>query len=83
MPKVEVYTMDYCPYCERAKALLKQKGVPFQEIRVAEDDDATWDALLERSGLRTMPQIYADGKVIGGYADLAALNEKDGLASLK
>jgi glutaredoxin 3 len=84
MPKkITVYTMDYCPYCERAKALLKQRQIPFEEIRVAEEDDAAWDALYQRSGMKTMPQIFADEKIIGGFSDLAALDSKDQLTSLK
>ena len=42
MSKVTVYTMDHCPYCERAKALLKQRGVEYAEIRVSMDDDSQW-----------------------------------------
>ena len=83
MAKVTVYTMDYCPYCERAKKLLGSRGIPFTEVRVAEEDDAKWDELFQKSGLRTMPQIFADERVIGGYSDLAALDSKDKLESLK
>jgi glutaredoxin 3 len=81
--KVEVYTMQYCPYCARAKQLLTQKGIAFKESLVPEDDDAQWDELFKKSGMRTMPQIYCDGKLIGGYNELAALDQKDGLQSLK
>ena len=81
--KVTVYTMSYCPYCERAKALLKSKGIAFEEIKVPEDDDAQWEALEKKSGLKTMPQIFNGAALIGGYNDLAALDQKDGLASLK
>jgi glutaredoxin 3 len=81
--KVQVYTMDYCPYCERAKRLLSQRGVAFEEIRVAEDDDATWDALFARSEMRTMPQIFAGERLIGGFTQLAAEDARDQLASLK
>jgi glutaredoxin 3 len=81
--KVVVYTMDYCPYCERAKALLGQRGVPFTEIRVEEDDDAEWERLEKLTGLKTMPQIVYGKKVIGGYTDLAALDRQDQLVSLK
>lgn len=80
--KVTVYTMNYCPYCERAKALLKQKGIPFEEIKVADDDDAAWDALEKRSGMKTMPQIWAGEELIGGYRELAAREAQDGLKSL-
>ena len=85
MPKsqVQVYTMDYCPYCERAKRLLTQRGVAFEEIRVAEEDDATWDSLFQRSGMRTMPQIFAGERLIGGFTELAAEDARDQLVSLK
>ncbi len=81
--KVKVYTMNYCPYCERAKALLTQRGVAYEEVRVAEDDDASWDALYKKSGMRTMPQIFAGERLIGGFTELAAEDSRDRLASLK
>lgn len=80
---VKVYTMENCPYCLRAKQLLTQKGISFEEIKVPEEDDAQWDALFQRSGMKTMPQIFNGEKLIGGYTDLAALDQKDGLESLK
>jgi glutaredoxin 3 len=80
---VVVYTMDYCPYCERAKRLLGTRGVAFQEIHVEMDDDSTWDQLFKKSGLRTMPQIYHNDQVVGGYTELAELDSKDQLQSLK
>ena len=80
---VTVYTMQSCPYCERAKALLKQRGIPFSEKLVPMDDDSQWDALYKLSGLRTMPQIFKGDSVIGGYSDLAELDGKDQLVSLK
>ncbi len=83
MENVTVYTMKFCPYCERAKALLKQKSIAFKEVMVADDDDAMWDELYKKSGMKTMPQIFHKEKVIGGYTDLAELDKKDGLASLK
>lgn len=69
--KVTVYTMKYCPYCESAKRLLKEKNIPFEEKMVAEDDDATWDRLEKETGYKTMPQIFIDGKFIGGFAQLS------------
>jgi glutaredoxin 3 len=81
--KIVVYTSAYCPYCERAKSLLRQKGLPFEEVRVADDDDAAWDELEKRSGMKTMPQIWAGDELIGGYTELAARDTQDGLASLK
>ena len=81
--QIVVYTMTFCPYCERAKALLKQRGIPFLEKLVPMDDDAQWDALYQRSGMRTMPQIFAGDRLIGGYTELAELDRQDGLKSLQ
>ena len=77
MAKVTVYTMDHCPFCERAKSLLKQRGVAYEEIRVSMDDDAQWIALEKKTGMKTMPQILDGEKLIGGFNDLSALDGKD------
>jgi glutaredoxin 3 len=69
--KVVVYTTRYCPYCHSAKSFLRSKKVPFEEIDVSEDD-AMRDKLVKMSGQETVPQIFADGKSIGGYEDLVA-----------
>ncbi len=82
MAKVKMYTMDYCPFCVRAKALLKQRGVEFEEIKLADDDDAAWDALSKKSGMKTVPQIFNGDQLIGGYTDLAALDQKTQLKDL-
>lgn len=81
--KVQIYTMEYCPYCIKAKQLLKQRGIPFQETLVPDDDDDQWQALYEKSKMRTMPQIFFGDQLIGGYTELAALDQKDQLQSLK
>jgi glutaredoxin 3 len=81
--KVKVYTMESCPYCVRAKQLLTQRKIPFQEVLVPMDDDQQWDDLYKLSGMRTMPQIFAGDRLIGGYSDLAELDQKDSLQSLK
>ena len=81
--QVIVYTMNYCPYCERAKALLKRRGVAFEEHRVDENDDQMWDALYQKSKMKTMPQIFYGEELIGGYTELAARDAQDELASLK
>ncbi len=83
MKKVTVYTTTYCPYCVRAKALLQSRGIPYEEVQLSEDDDQAWDELYSRSKMQTVPQIFADGKILGGYTELAALDQKDQLASLK
>ena len=75
MPKVQVYTKQQCPYCVRAKALLSRKGVAFEEIDV-EHDDAKRAWLVEASGQRTVPQIFVDGRSLGGFTDLDALDRQ-------
>lgn len=81
--KITVYTTTYCPYCVRAKALLTQRGIAYEEIHLSEEDDKAWDDLYQRSKMQTVPQIFADGKILGGFTELAALDQKDQLVSLK
>jgi len=69
---VKIYTAPYCPYCVRAKRLLERKGVSYEEIDVAGDDEARI-ALAERTGLRTVPQIFIGEEHVGGSDDLHAL----------
>lgn len=75
MALVEVFTTNYCSYCLRAKALLADKGVAFQEIDVTHDP-ARRRWLAERTGRRTVPQIFIDGQNVGGYDDIAALDRQ-------
>jgi len=80
--KVEVYTTSYCPYCVRAKSLLSRKGVAFEEIDVT-DDEALRTKMIEMSGgRRTVPEIFINGKIIGGYDDLKALEDAGKLDGL-
>lgn len=82
MAKIEVFTKFLCPYCSRAKALLDRKGVAYQEIDLTMDR-AGFDAMVERAGgARTVPQIFIDGKHIGGSDDMAALDARGGLDPL-
>ncbi len=82
MAKIEVYTKFLCPYCSRAKALLERKGVKVEEIDVTMDR-AGFDAMVERAGgRRTVPQIFIDGRHIGGSDELAALDAGGGLDPL-
>lgn len=82
MAKIEVFTKFFCPYCSRAKALLERKGVEYQEIDLTMDR-AGFDAMVERAGgARTVPQIFIDGKHVGGSDDLAALDARGGLDPL-
>lgn len=72
--KVEIYTTSYCPFCTRAKGLLKAKGVAFNEIDVT-DDEALREKMVELSGgRRTVPEIFINGRIIGGYDELRALD---------
>lgn len=76
MPQIEIYTTSVCPYCVRAKFLLKQKGVTFEEIDVSNDADLR-QAMTEKAGGRTsVPQIFINGQHIGGCDDLYALDKK-------
>lgn len=80
--RVEVYTTPYCPYCVQAKSLLKRKGVAFEEIDVS-DDYALREKMIELSGgRRTVPEIFINGKIIGGYDELRALEVEGGLDPL-
>ncbi|HBK06108.1 MAG TPA: glutaredoxin 3 [Acetobacteraceae bacterium] len=74
MPKIEIYTQAWCPYCERAVHILSTKGVEFNEIDAPQGSKARAEA-RERSGGRTSaPQIFIDGQHIGGCDDLMALD---------
>ena len=81
MAKVQIYTKQQCPYCVRAKALFNKKGVAYEEIDV-EHDDARRTWLVEASGQRTVPQIFVDGRALGGCTDVEALDRKGGLDPL-
>lgn len=77
MARVEIYTKFGCPYCARAKALLGQKGVEYDEYEI-NSIPGKRDEMLERSnGRHTVPQIFIDGRHVGGSDDLAAL-EREG-----
>ena len=73
MANVEIYTTQVCPYCVRAKDLLKRKGVTPVEIRVDRDDAARELMLQRANGRRTVPQIFIDNVHVGGCDDLYAL----------
>jgi glutaredoxin 3 len=71
VPQVTVYTTTPCQYCDRAKALLRKKGLEFEEINMARDHEGR-QKLVELTGMMTFPQIIIDGRVVGGYDQLAA-----------
>ncbi len=81
MARIELYTTPSCPYCLRAKRLLQERGVAYEEFDVANDADLR-ASVVERSGRRTVPQIFIDGRSIGGYDELAELDRSGELATL-
>ncbi|MDO6567868.1 glutaredoxin 3 [Alteromonas sp. 1_MG-2023] len=79
MSKVEIYTKGHCPYCHRAKALLAQKGVEFQEYPIDVQPELR-DVMIERAnGGWTVPQIFIDDQHVGGCDDMMALEAQQKL----
>jgi glutaredoxin 3 len=72
-PTIVVYTTGWCPYCQRARALLTEKGLEIKEINV-EEDGKLREEMIARSGRRTVPQIFIGDKHVGGCDDLYALD---------
>lgn len=81
MATVVMYTTEYCPYCMQAKALLRHKGIGFEEVDVGADD-ALREQMVRESGRRTVPQIFINGSPIGGFDELRALDEEGKLDQL-
>jgi len=82
MQNVKMYTTAVCPYCVRAKQLLKSKGVEhIEEIRI-DLDPVQRDHMMQTTGRRTVPQIYVGDTHVGGCDDLMALDAKGGLLPL-
>jgi glutaredoxin 3 len=74
MAKVEMYSTMWCPYCARARTLLKKKGVPFTDIDIEEEPGRRAEMLKRAQGRTSVPQIFIDGEPIGGSDELAALD---------
>ena len=81
MAEVIVYSTSYCPYCVRAKDLLKRKGAAFTELN-AEDDKVREDMIAKAGGRRTVPQIFINGQHVGGSDELHALDKAGKLDSM-
>lgn len=81
MALVRMYTTRWCGYCVRAKALLEQRGIPYEEISL-DDDPAFRQTLHDLTGRWTVPQILVDGEPIGGYVELWRLDQSRGLEKL-
>jgi glutaredoxin 3 len=82
MARIEIYTTPTCPYCIAAKALLTKKGAAFEEISVAGDPEGRRAMSARAGGRTTVPQIFIDGRHIGGCDDLHALDAGGGLDPL-
>ena len=80
-PDVLIYTRPFCPYCVAAKSLLREKGVGYREIDISQDD-ARLEEMIRLSGRRTVPQIFVATEHVGGFDDLAALDQKGRLDPL-
>jgi len=82
MAKVEMYTKTVCPYCVKAKNLLKQKGAQVTEYNLSEKPELMEEMQKRNPGARTVPQIFINDRSIGGCDDLYALDAKGELNSL-
>jgi glutaredoxin 3 len=74
MAEVELYTTRWCPYCTRARTLLRRKGVVFVEIDIDEEPSRRAEMIRRAGGRTSVPQIFIDGEHIGGSDELAALD---------
>ena len=74
MPNIEIYIKSWCPYSQRAVALLERKGVDYIAIDLTHDAYELEQQMRDRAGRTSVPQIFIDGQHIGGYDDIAALD---------
>ena len=82
MAEVESYTTPLCPYCWRAKSLLKNKGIRFAEIDLWEQPERRAEMALRTGGRTTVPQVFVDGRALGGSDELVALETRGELDAL-
>ncbi|MEZ4600867.1 MAG: glutaredoxin 3 [Syntrophotaleaceae bacterium] len=81
MSRIEIYTKNYCPYCRRAKELLQGRNIDFIEYDVTDDPEKE-EEMRQRSGRRTVPEIFINDRLIGGCDDLFALDQRGDLDAL-
>ena len=81
MPSIRIYTRRFCAYCTAAKSLLAQHDYPFEEISLDEHPDLTAE-VMQRSGQRTVPQIFVDETSVGGFRELHAMMNSGEFAGL-
>ena len=82
MKKITIYTRDLCPYCSRAKQLLKSLRISFEEIDITRNAALMEEMIIRAGGRRTLPQIFVGDLHIGGFDDLNALHLKGKLMPL-
>ncbi len=82
MPDVEIYTTPLCPFCVRAKRLLDSKNVSYTEIDLWKERARRQEMIERADGRTSVPQVFIDGKAIGGSDDLAALDQSGELDAL-
>ena len=82
MANITIYSKDWCAYCTNAKRLLKARGIDFVEVDITNDPGLEQE-VIERTGQRTVPQIFVDEKSIGGFVELAHMVSKGELDHLK
>jgi glutaredoxin 3 len=78
-PTVEIYTWSRCPFCIRAKALLDRKNIDYTEYCIDGDEDAREEMAERANGRRSLPQIFINGRHVGGCDELYALDADDGI----
>ena len=82
MARVKIYSTGTCPFCDKAKALLKKWHIPFDEVRIDQDAAGLREMQIVTNNARTVPQIVVDGKAIGGLDDLTELHMDGELGGL-
>ncbi len=81
MPKIEIYSSSFCPYCVRAKALFKKKELAFVEYNIQAEPERREEMLERSQGARTVPQIFINDRHVGGCDELYALERRKELDS--
>ncbi len=81
MAAVKIFRTQYCPYCNMAERLFDEIGVEYEEIDVTEDHEKRAE-LVEKTGMRTVPQIFINGEAVGGYTDVRALQKSGELEEM-
>jgi glutaredoxin 3 len=82
MARVTIYTTSVCPFCVRAKRLLGELSIAYEDIDVGRDEERRAEMMSKTGGRQSVPQIFIDGEHVGGYDELRALADGGGLASL-